>query len=205
MAIDSLRTNPDWRRQFPNLSGHLVLLRELETSDLAAVTALLTVPDASCFGLAVPVGEDAVRDFIERARHDRAAGLSLTWGIESSTPARVLVGILQVRQLDPTFETAEWECTLSPFARGTGVFLESAQLAGTFVFTTVGAHRLESRVLLQNGRASGALRKLGAVQEGVLRRALKRGGQYLRSGALGPPERRLERPVARDGAARPLR
>ena len=34
-------------------------------------------------------------------------------------------------------------------------------------------------MLLQNGRAHGALRKIGAVQEGVLRRATRRGGDYL--------------------------
>ena len=37
----------------------------------------------------------------------------------------------------------------------------------------------EARVLLQNGRANGALRKLGAAQEGVLRRSVRRGGEYL--------------------------
>ena len=34
-------------------------------------------------------------------------------------------------------------------------------------------------MLLQNGRANGALRKLGAVEEGVLRRSLRRGGAYV--------------------------
>jgi RimJ/RimL family protein N-acetyltransferase len=34
-------------------------------------------------------------------------------------------------------------------------------------------------VLLQNGRANSALRKLGAVQEGVLRRSARRGGEYV--------------------------
>jgi len=49
-------------------------------------------------------------------------------------------------------------------------------LIGSFAFGTIGTHRLEARVLLQNGRASGALRKLGAVQEGVLRHSVRRGG-----------------------------
>jgi aminoglycoside 6'-N-acetyltransferase len=85
---------------------------------------------------------------------------------------------LQVRQLDVAFEAAEWECTLAPAARGTGLFIESARLAGSFVFGTIGTHRLESRVPLENGRANGALRKLGAVQEGILRRSVRRAGDY---------------------------
>ena len=56
---------------------------------------------------------------------------------------------------------------------------ETARLVGSFAFGTVGVHRLEARVLLQNGRANGALRKLGAVQEGVLRESVRRGTAYL--------------------------
>jgi len=33
-------------------------------------------------------------------------------------------------------------------------------------------------VLLKNGRGNGVLRKLGAVQEGVLRRAVRQRGRY---------------------------
>ena len=92
--------------------------------------------------------------------------------------ARTIVGLVQVRQLDPSFEAAEWECTMAPSSRGSGIFLEAARLVGSFAFGTIGAHRLEARVLLQNGRANGALRKLGAVQEGILRRSVRRAGEY---------------------------
>ena len=78
----------------------------------------------------------------------------------------------------PSFEAAEWEMTLAPSARGTGVFLDAARLLGSFAFGSVGTHRLESRVALQNGRANGALNKLGAVQEGILRRSVRRCGAY---------------------------
>ncbi|MDE3153994.1 MAG: GNAT family N-acetyltransferase, partial [Acidobacteriota bacterium] len=40
-------------------------------------------------------------------------------------------------------------------------------------------HRLEARAAVRNGRGNGALRKLGAVQEGVLRRSFLRHGEYL--------------------------
>ena len=85
----------------------------------------------------------------------------------------------QARQIDLSWESAEWECTLAPSWRGTGAFLETARLVGSFAFGSVGVHRLEARVLLQNGRANGALRKLGAVQEGVLRESVRRGSTYL--------------------------
>jgi RimJ/RimL family protein N-acetyltransferase len=47
-----------------------------------------------------------------------------------------------------------------------------------FVFDTIGATRLEARAATANGRGNGALRKIGAVQEGVLRRSFRRHGQY---------------------------
>ena len=40
-------------------------------------------------------------------------------------------------------------------------------------------HRLEARAAVRNGRGNGALRKVGAVQEGVLRKSFYRNGEYL--------------------------
>ena len=51
-------------------------------------------------------------------------------------------------------------------------------LMRSLAFGSVGAHRLESRVLVQNGRANGALRKLGAVEECLLRKSFLRDGDY---------------------------
>ena len=48
-----------------------------------------------------------------------------------------------------------------------------------FAFETVGVHRLEARAAVKNGRGNGALRKMGAVQEGLLRRSFLRNGEYL--------------------------
>ena len=47
-----------------------------------------------------------------------------------------------------------------------------------FTFEVLGTHRLEARAALKNGRGNGALRKMGAVQEGVLRRSFFRNGEY---------------------------
>jgi RimJ/RimL family protein N-acetyltransferase len=167
-----------WRAELPTLAGRTVLLREPVPSDLGALVDLLSLRDSTHFGNDEPVSDIAVQELIERAARERASGLSFTYVIALAA-ARTVVGLVQVRQLDPMFEAAEWECTIAPSARGSGIFLETARLVGSFTFGTIGTHRLEARVLLQNGRANGALRKLGAVQEGVLRRAVRRHGEYL--------------------------
>ena len=179
MAIDpTVFGVSNWRGELPTLPARLVTLREPVAQDLGPVMDLLSVQDATRFGIDGPITDIAVQQLIERVARDRAAGLAFTYAITLST-SRTLVGLLQVRQLDPGFEAAEWECTIAPSSRGSGIFEEAARLVGSFAFGSVGTHRIESRVFLQNGRANGALRKLGAVQEGILRRSVRRGDAYL--------------------------
>jgi RimJ/RimL family protein N-acetyltransferase len=166
-----------WRSELPALTGRVVMLREPVTQDLGPLFDLLSLGDATRFGLDEPVSEVGVQEMIERFARERAGGLAFTYVITLAN-ARTIVGLVQVRQLDPSFEAAEWECTIAPSSRGSGIFLETARLVGSFAFGTIGTHRLEARVLLQDGRANGALRKLGAVQEGILRRSVRRAGEY---------------------------
>jgi RimJ/RimL family protein N-acetyltransferase len=177
-VADPSLTSVAWRTELPILTGRSVTLREPSPSDLAALIELLALPDASHFGLDDPVADFAAQHLIETAVRDRAAGRAFTY-VVTLNPSRTVVGLVQVRQLDPAFEAAEWECTLVPSVRGSGVFLETARLAGSLAFGVVGTHRLEARALLLHGRANGALRKLGAVQEGVLRRSARRRDEYL--------------------------
>ena len=168
----------DWRVVLPTLTGRQVTLREPSASDLRPLLDLLSIGDASRFGADEPVSELGVQRFLERVRRERAAGVAITYVVTLSATCAV-VGLAQLRQLDLSFESAEWDCTLAPSWRGTGVFLDTARLVGSFAFGVVGARRLEARVPLRNGRANGALRKLGAVQEGVLRQSVRRGDTYL--------------------------
>ena len=178
MSPDPVATaSVDWRSALPQLLGLSVTLREPVLQDVGPLFDLLSTAYATRFGLDGPLSQIAVSGLIERCAHDRKAGLAFTYAI-AMTASRAVVGLIQVRQLDPAFETAEWECTLAPSSRGTGIFLDAARLVASFVFGSVGAHRLEARVLLQNGRANGALRKLRAVQEGILRQSVRCGSEY---------------------------
>jgi RimJ/RimL family protein N-acetyltransferase len=176
--ISSLNV-PNWRTDLPVLTARLVRLREPTSQDLGPLCEFLSATDATRFGIEddshTAVG---VQRLIERAARDRATGQSFTYAITTGT-GRPPVGLIQVRRLDPAFEVGEWECTVAPSARGSGVFVEAVRLVGSFAFGTVGTRRLETRVLLQNGRGNTALRKLGAVEEGILRRSIRRNGEYV--------------------------
>jgi RimJ/RimL family protein N-acetyltransferase len=168
----------NWRAGLPVLTGQLVTLREPMPHDLAALVSLLSLADATRFGLDEFTSEADARRLIDGAARDRAAGLAFTYGVTVTGTPKV-VGLIQMRRLDPSFEAAEWECTLAPLSRGTGVFTDAARVAISFAFASAGVHRLEARVVVENGRGNGALRKLGAVHEGILRRAIRRGDAHV--------------------------
>jgi RimJ/RimL family protein N-acetyltransferase len=169
---------PNWRTELPTLAARMVTLREPVGQDLGPLMELLALPDATRFGVDERRSEMDVQRLIERAACDRRNGVGFAYAITLGA-LRPPVGLVQVRQLDPAFEVGEWECTLAPRARGTGAFVETVRLVGSFAFGSVGVRRLETRVLLQNGRGNTALRKLGAVEEGILRRAVRRDGEYV--------------------------
>ena len=57
--------------------------------------------------------------------------------------------------------------------------MDAAQLVLDFAFDILGVHRMEAKAAVRNGRGNGALQKLGAVQEAVLRRSFLRNGVYM--------------------------
>jgi RimJ/RimL family protein N-acetyltransferase len=121
---------------------------------------------------------DGYERFIDWTHRERAAGNYVCFGIVPDGMTQA-VGLFQVHQTEAGFSTAEWGFALgSPFW-GRGIFTEGARLVLDFAFDVLGVHRLEARAAVHNGRANGALRKVGALQEGILRRSLLRNGEYL--------------------------
>jgi ribosomal-protein-alanine N-acetyltransferase len=168
----------DWQQRLPVLSGQRVALRELRASDAPSLFALLTTDEVSRFISSPPTTVEGFEKFIDWTLRQRTAGSYVCFAV-TLHGFDTAIGIFQVRQLGTTFETAEWGFALgSPFW-GTGVFQESADLVLDFAFERLGVHRLEARAAVLNGRGNGALLKLGAVQEGVLRKSFARRGQHL--------------------------
>jgi ribosomal-protein-alanine N-acetyltransferase len=168
----------DWRNALPVLVGKKVTLRELEVSDAPALFAMLTPEEVSRFISPPPTTVEGFERFIMWARAERAAGRYACFAV---VPHRMetAIGLFQVRQLEPGFATAEWGFALGSAFWGTGMFVDGAEMAVNFAVETIGVLRLEARAAVANGRGNGALRKLGAVQEGVLRRSFLKNGQFL--------------------------
>jgi RimJ/RimL family protein N-acetyltransferase len=109
---------------------------------------------------------------------ERRRGTLLCYGIVPVGHV-IPVGLLQIWPIKTDFSTAEWGFVLGQSAWGTGLFVSSAELFLDFVFNTIGVVRLETRAVVENGRSGGALRKLGATREGILRGAFKQGDTVL--------------------------
>jgi ribosomal-protein-alanine N-acetyltransferase len=171
-------TSSDWRQQLPVLKGRQVVLRELRTTDAPSLFALLTTEEVSRFISPPPSTIDGFERFIAWTHRQRTAGSYACFAV-TLAGHDTAIGIFQIRETEPGFGTAEWGFAIgSPFW-GTGVFHDGAELVLAFAFETLGVHRLEARAALKNGRGNGALRKLGAVPEGVLRKSFLRNGEYL--------------------------
>ena len=168
----------DWQAGLPRLAGDGVTLREVRPADAPTLFAMLTTEEVARFISPPPTSVEGFERFIEWAQRERTAGRYICFGV---VPAgyQTAVGILQVRLADSGSFVAEWGFAIGLPFWGTGLFQKAAALVLTFTFEVLGVQRLEARAAVLNGRGNGALRKIGAVHESVLRRSFLRGGKFL--------------------------
>ena len=176
--VTSSTTTSDWKTALPVLHASRVTLRELRLSDAPSLLAFLHTREVSRFISPPPTTVDGFERFIEWTHRERAAGNYVCFGVVPHG-MDAAIGIFQVRQLEPGFGTAEWGFAIGSAFWGSGAFLDGAKMVINFAFDVVGTHRLEARAAVANGRGNGALRKVGAMQEGVLRKSFLRNGEYL--------------------------
>jgi RimJ/RimL family protein N-acetyltransferase len=168
----------DWRGGLPALAGSLVTLRELRLTDAAALFVSLSTEDVMRFISPPPTSVEGFERFIAWTHRQRAAGQYVCFGIVPRG-SDVVVGLFQIRSLEPDFGAAEWGFAIASEFWGTGAFVDGAKLVLDFAFSVLGSHRLEARAATANVRGNGALRKIGAIREGVLRKSFLCNGEYL--------------------------
>ena len=168
----------DWRQGLPVLAGSTVTMRELRASDAPSLFALLTAEEVSRFISPPPSSVEGFERFIAWTLRQRHAGSYACFAV-TLDGSDTAIGIFQLRELETGFGTAEWGFAIGSPYWGSGAFQEAGELMLAFAFETVGVHRLEARAAVRNGRGNGALRKMGAVQEGRLRKSFLRNGEYL--------------------------
>ena len=178
VASPEMKVDADWTTGLPVLQGRKMMLRELVKTDALSLLSMLSTEEVAKFISPPPTTPQGFAKFVQWAQREREAGNQITFGMVPEGCEHA-VGLVQVRATAPRFSVAEWGFALgSPFW-GTGIFLAGARMTLDFAFQNTAVNRLEARAVVQNGRGNGALRKLGAVQEGVLRGSLLKDGNYL--------------------------
>ncbi len=176
-AAPSTATITDWRSALPSLTGARLTLRELRAEDAPVLLALVSTEEVSRFISPPPTTIEGFERFIAWTHRERLAGNYVCFGIVPEGLGAA-IGLFQVHSLQPGFGTAEWGFAMGSAFWGTGLFVDAATQVINFAVDVLGVQRLEARAVVVNGRGNAALRKLGAVQEGVLRRSFLRRGHY---------------------------
>ena len=150
------------------LSNAMVKLRPLEVADaerLAAVTA----DDAIWRFMVVRAKtEGELRAYVEDAVRQRQAHVRYTFVVEDN--AGRLVGATAFGNYSPVDKRVEIGWTwLSTGQQGSGVNSNVKSLLLEYAFDGLGLERVEFKTDVLNERARAALKKIGAVEEGVLR------------------------------------
>ena len=166
----------DWREALPVLQAGAVTLRELRLSDAASLLAMLTTEEVSRFISPPPTTVDGFERFIAWTHRERAAGRYVCFGIVPTASSRPSASSRCARSAPAS--TSPSGASRSARILGHGVFQKAARQVLGFAFGEVGIQRLEARSAVANGRGNGALQKLGATREGVLRKSFMRHGEY---------------------------
>jgi ribosomal-protein-alanine N-acetyltransferase len=168
----------DWKAGLPVLHCDGFTLRELRMSDAHSLLALLTTEEVTRFISPPPTTVEGFERFIQWADREREAGRYVCFAVVPDG-YDTAVGLFQVRQLDSSFGVAEWGFAIASEFWGSGLFTKGAEAVLGFTFDVIGVRRLEARAAVQNSRGNAALRKIGAVQEGILRKSFLRNGKLL--------------------------
>lgn len=167
-----------WREALPVLTGARCTLREptaVDAPSLLMALGPLDLRDYTPFpGTPTIAGLEAL---IGDLQARRLAGTAACWAIVPRG-AEAPVGWLVARGLDHGFTMVALTGVVAAEFRGTGLFQDAARTLLDGLFGALGVLRVEMRVDVRNARANGALRKLGATQEGVLRQAERRDGAF---------------------------
>jgi N-acetyltransferase len=170
-------TAANWRNGLPVLHAGAVTLREIRLSDAASLLQMLSTEEVSRFISPPPTTLAGFERFIAWAQQERNAGRYICYGVVPDG-CEDAVGIIQVRQLGISMQVVEWGFAIGSQFWGNGMFQAAARAVLQFTFAVLGTTRVEARSSVLNGRGNGALQKLGATREGVLRKSFLRDGVY---------------------------
>jgi len=170
----------------PTLTGDAVVLRPFTADDFPGLLQVLRDPEVLKLTGSVhdeaaelvpenPAEEKKWRDWYS-ARSDQPDRLDLAVIDRSGGGC---VGEAVLNEWNPGNQNCSFRIALGPAGRGRGLGTEATRLIVGYGFERLGMHRISLEVYSFNPRARRVYEKAGFRAEGVLREALRYGGQWI--------------------------
>jgi ribosomal-protein-alanine N-acetyltransferase len=160
---------------FPSLSTPRLQLREIVASDAPALLAIHSDREAmKWFGTDPLVDLEGAEKMIAGFANMRALpSPGVRWGIVHATPTRggALLGTCGVFRWNRGWRTCLTGYELARTAQGRGYMTEALRAIYAWVFDAMAVDRIEAQVHPQNAASLALLKRLGFVEEGLLREA----------------------------------
>jgi len=160
---------------FPSLSTRRLQLREIVASDAPALLAIHADSEAMKWFGTDPVAdlEGAERIIAGFANMRTLPSPGVRWGIVHASPARgsALLGTCGVFRWNRGWRTCLTGYELARHAQGHGYMTEALQAVFAWTFDAMAVERIEAQVHPQNTPSLALLKRLGFVEEGLLREA----------------------------------
>jgi RimJ/RimL family protein N-acetyltransferase len=162
------------------LRGKSVLLRPVRRSDISYFLKWFNDPDvAQYLAWYLPMTEMSEEKFIEELGTTRAkSDVPFVIEVIKGTSAKA-IGICGLHQIDAKDRSGTFGIVIGEkdcWSKGYGV--EAARLLINYGFAQLNLHRISSGALAFNERSIKLHKKLGFQEEGRLRQAMFRNGQY---------------------------
>lgn len=158
------------------MQGDFVALRPMERADTDDVLCMRSDPEV--------LAQLFTEETLTREGHLRWLEQMLAQGTrqEFMIVERVngrSIGTIGLNHIDPKHRRAEFGILIgNAEARGKGLAFEASRLLLDYAFNKVGLHRVYLHAFADNEPALHLYRKIGFVQEGLLRQHVLKNGQY---------------------------
>ncbi|HET6694097.1 MAG TPA: GNAT family protein [Pedococcus sp.] len=169
----------------PTLTGERVVLRPFHEADLPALATAIADPEVGRLTGSVHTSEEAGQGHDEArlrewylTRNDQDDRLDLAIVDRRSGEC---VGEAVLNEWEPENASCNFRILIGPGGRGRGLGTEATRLILGHAFESLGLHRVGLEVYAFNPRGRRAYGKVGFVEEGVRRDALRFDGEFVDS------------------------
>jgi RimJ/RimL family protein N-acetyltransferase len=155
------------------LEDERVMLRPLQETDIEFLLPYaLNEPDTWKYSHKSAKGEEGMRSYISTALANRAAGKEYPFIVFDKTTGKY-AGSTRFYDIQPDNDTVQLGYTwYGEQYRGTGLNKHCKYLLLQLAFETLGMLRVEFRADARNERSIAAMKSIGCVVEGILRKSM---------------------------------